>query len=135
MTYDEVKICFEYHYPVVCITKTDNHAFAFGKSYYISGANLASNKHDKKKSQITVWLEENERTCFTVGLNDIKVEDAFEYLVERYVKDGKVQMFRTLLGELLENGLNQTEIINRVKKLIKIIKEQKCTEKKQLKKQ
>lgn len=44
-------------------------------------------------------------------------------------------MFKLLLGELLDKGLNQTDIVNRVKNLIKIIKEQKCTEKKQLKKQ
>ncbi len=135
MTYEEAKVCFEYHYPVVCITKAGSHEFALGKKYYISGINLAGSKYKKEQGQITVWLEENERTCFTAGLKDIKVDEAFDYLVEKYVKDGKVQMFRTLLGELLDNGLNQTEIINRVKKLIKIIKEQKCTEKKQLKKQ
>lgn len=89
MTYDEVKVCFEYHYPVVCITKTDNHEFAFGKSYYISGTNLCGDKHDKKKSQITVWLEENERSCFTVGLNDIKTAEEYEYLVENMLRTAR----------------------------------------------
>ena len=123
MTYDEAKICLEHGFPVTVTRKLHDREYLFGNNYFIFS--LGSYLPPKKNGGdlvISAGIGKEFRSTETVTLDAIEVANSFSQYAENYLRDGKIKQFKNLIEELMNAGLNQTQVTDRVKKIYKQLK-------------
>ncbi len=123
MTYDEAMICLEHGFPVTVTRKIHDREYLFGKNYFVfSLGSYLPPKKGNGELVISAGLGKEFRSTETVTLDAIEVANSFSNHAENYLRDGKIQQFKNLIEELMNAGLNQTQVTDRVKKIYKQLK-------------
>lgn len=124
MTYEEAEICLEYHLPVKCVRPPNQYCEGMvGKTYYINQlARFIPHGNRGHEIDVSATLEMNSRSLISVGLWHIEPLNSFKNTVQKYLKNRKKAQFKSLIKEYLEAGATQTRIIEKVKSIIKEIK-------------
>ena len=123
MTYEEAMICLNYGLPVKVVSKMADQEYMYGQTYsvYSLGTYLPQ-KYGKGDLVITAGIGKDFRSTATVTLDAIEVANSFANVACKYLRDGKIQQFKNLIEDLINAGLNQTQITDRVKKIYKQLK-------------
>lgn len=122
MTYEEAMICLEHSFPVTVVRKMHNQEYMLGQSYFIYSLGSYLPQKNDGKLVISAGLGKNFRSTETVTLDVIKVANSFSNHAENYLRDGKIKQFKNLIEELMNAGLNQTQLTDRVKNIYKQLK-------------
>lgn len=124
MTYEEAEICLEYHLPVKCVRPPNQYCEGMvGKTYYIKElTRFIPHGNRGHEIDVSATLEMNSRSLISVGLWHIEPLNSFKNNVHKYLKNRKKAQFRALINEYVEAGLTQTRIIDKVKSIIREIK-------------
>ena len=123
MTYEEAMICLNYGLLVKVVKKMHNQEYMYGQTYSIySLASYLPQKNGNGDLIVTAGIGKNFRSTSTVTLDAIEVANSFSNVACNYLRDGKIQQFKNLIEELMNAGLNQTQITDRVKKIYKQLK-------------
>ena len=123
MTYDEAMICLEHGFPVTVTKKMHDQEHLFGNNYFIfSLGSYLPPKKEKDGLVVSAGIGKEFRSTETVTLDAIEVANSFSNHAENYLRDGKIQQFKNLIEELMNAGLNQTQVTDRVKKIYKQLK-------------
>lgn len=94
-----------------------------GKSYYINQlSRFIPHGNNGKEIETSATLEMNSRSLISVGLWYIEPLNSFKNTVHNYLRNRKKAHFKALINEYLEAGCTQTRITEKVKSIIKEIK-------------
>lgn len=117
MTLDEVQICFEKHYPVVCVKAKDNSGFIVGREYHIASINHYRHYKYKNEGQhCSIALEQNKRSTVTVFADAIEPAEQWKSHIEEMLRQRKNEAFKNLIAELKTAGLEKSAVLQRVNK-------------------
>lgn len=124
MTYEEAEICLEYHLPVRLVSAPDQYSENMvGNTYYINKVSrfipYGNRGHNVDES---AQLEDNGRSCISVDLWKIEPLNSFKNTIHNYLRNRKKSQFKHLISEYVAAGTTQTRIIEKVKSIIKEIK-------------
>ena len=123
MTYAEAMICLNYGLLVKVDKKSHNQEYMYAQSYSIySLGSYLPQKHGNGDLVITAGIGKDFRSISTVTLDAIEVANSFSNVACKYLRDGKIQQFKDLIEDLMNDGLNQTQLTDRVKKIYKQFK-------------
>ena len=123
MTYDEAMICLEHGFPVTVTKKMHDQEHLLGNNYFIfSLGSYLPPKKEKGGLVVSAGIGKEFRSTETVTLDTIEVANSFSHHAANYLRDGKIEQFKNLIEELMNAGLNQTQVTDRVKKIYKQLK-------------
>lgn len=112
MTFEEAYVCFKYRYPVIC--SKDPY---IGQTYFIRDV-LKCRTIYKEGIIASATIEKDERSCAQVKASDLSPVNGYETYVQNKIKEMKNEQFKDFVKELLAAGMNQTQILEHVKKIV-----------------
>lgn len=121
MTYEDAEICLEQGFSVVCARAPRDRQYLLGNKYHIAYVNKGKNRKDKGLNT-SVGLETSARCVESIDPSYIELSEEWQGAFVSAEKNKKNSLFSSLINDLRSAGLNQTQIVDHVKKINKKLK-------------